>query len=75
MRRIARLMPLAVAVLAFMGCRHVGGKCDCGPAVGEASTYAPNLPSASSYMASPGTAVPAAGVYEPISPPQQLPKK
>ena len=80
MRRITRLMLPALAVLAVLGCKHVGGKCDCGPAVGEASTYAPNLPSANSYMASPGiiapvSDAPSTGTYESINPPKELPKK
>ena len=32
---------LGVALLGALGCRHVGGRCDCGPVPGEATLYAP----------------------------------
>ena len=32
---------LGIAILGTLGCRHVGGKCDCGPTPGEATLYAP----------------------------------
>jgi len=39
MRKIIAI--LGVCLLSTIGCKHVGGKCDCGPSVGEATTYAP----------------------------------
>ncbi len=41
MRRIIAV--LGIALLGTLGCRHVGGKCDCGPTTGEAALYAPML--------------------------------
>lgn len=39
MRKIIAI--LFVTSLGAIGCRHVGGKCDCGPTPGEAGVYAP----------------------------------
>lgn len=39
MRKIIAI--LGVALLGTLGCRHVGGRCDCGPVPGEATLYAP----------------------------------
>jgi hypothetical protein len=39
MRKIIAV--LGIAMLGTLGCRHVGGKCDCGTVPGEASLYAP----------------------------------
>jgi hypothetical protein len=39
MRRIIGFVGLCM--LAAVGCRHVGGKCDCGPTPGDAALYAP----------------------------------
>jgi hypothetical protein len=39
MRRLIAI--LGIIVLASAGCKHIGGKCDCGPNPGEATMYAP----------------------------------
>ena len=39
MRRIIAI--LGVLVLGTIGCKHVGGKCDCGSSPGDAALYAP----------------------------------
>jgi hypothetical protein len=39
MRKIFAI--LSVCLVASLGCKHVGGKCDCGPVPGDAATYAP----------------------------------
>lgn len=39
MRKIIAV--LGIALFGTLGCRHVGGKCDCGPTPGEATLYAP----------------------------------
>ena len=42
MRRIITI--LGICMLGVIGCKHVGGKCDCGPSAGDKVTYAPNPP-------------------------------
>ncbi len=59
MRRIIAI--LGVCMLATIGCKHVGGKCDCGPSVGEATTYAP-------YSSAPVH-------VETVNTPKEMPKK
>ena len=39
MRRIIAI--LGMLTLGAVGCKHVGGKCDCGPTPGEHTLYAP----------------------------------
>jgi hypothetical protein len=39
MRRLIAI--LGILLLGSAGCKHVGGKCDCGPIPGEAIQYAP----------------------------------
>ncbi len=39
MRRVIAI--LGICLLGSLGCKHVGGKCDCGPVPGEAGMYAP----------------------------------
>lgn len=62
MRRIIAV--LGIAILGTLGCKHVGGKCDCGPGPGEAVTYAPM----STYQTTPV-------VKETIAAPKDAPKK
>lgn len=49
MRKIIAV--LGIALLGTLGCRHVGGKCDCGPTPGDAGIYAP----VQNYQMTPGT--------------------
>ena len=51
MRRIIAI--LGVLALGTVGCKHVGGKCDCGPTPGEHALYAPMQ----GYPAAPGSPV------------------
>lgn len=39
MRRIISIV--GILMLGTVGCKFVGGKCDCGPKPGEAGIYAP----------------------------------
>jgi hypothetical protein len=39
MRKIFGIIGLCL--LAAVGCKHIGGKCDCGPTPGDGQTYAP----------------------------------
>jgi len=63
------MMLMLLVVLAAAGCRHVGGKCDCGPVPGEATMYAP-YGSSSTPMMSSTPSIKA----ESIGAPKQLPK-
>ncbi|MCE9529930.1 MAG: hypothetical protein K8T89_02125 [Planctomycetes bacterium] len=61
MRRIITI--LSVLMIGTVGCKHVGGKCDCGPVPGEAGVYAPY------------TNAPAVMTAEKIGTPKEMPKK
>lgn len=71
MRRIFAI--LGMVMLGAVGCRHVGGKCDCGPQPGEATTYAPYHGYAGIPVGPVGPVAPA--TYEPIGDPKVMPKK
>jgi hypothetical protein len=66
MRRIIAV--LGIVMLGAVGCHHRGGKCDCGPAPGEAALYAP-------MQGYPTVAPVGGGPVEPIGPPKEMPKK
>ena len=36
MRRFFALIPVAAALVAALGCQHIGGKCDCGASPNDA---------------------------------------
>lgn len=61
MRRFIAI--LGVLVLGATGCKHVGGKCDCGGTPGEAALYAPMH----------GYVMPSANA-EPVGKPLEMPK-
>ena len=39
MRRFIAILSVAVVFQIGLGCRHVGGKCDCQPGPGNAHSY------------------------------------
>ena len=39
MRRFIAILSVAVVFQIGLGCRHVGGKCDCQPGPGDAHSY------------------------------------
>ncbi len=59
MRRIIAIF--GICRLGVVGCKHIGGKCDCGPSVGDPSVYATN------------PAVPVVTKSETINAPKPLP--
>lgn len=61
MRRILSIV--GILMLASAGCKHVGGKCDCGPSPGEAALYAPMQ------------GYPVVPVAETIGTPKEMPRK
>ena len=71
MRRLLAVAALAVLPLGI-GCRHVGGECDCAPVPGDSTGYNPHV----TYHATcPGTGVSkSAQGFEQIGPPKAMPK-
>ena len=73
MRRFIAIFTAAVVLQFGVGCKHVGGKCDCGPTPGEAHTYAPTATYNTPILS--GSPTPGAtGGYEGMAAPKVMPK-
>jgi hypothetical protein len=53
MRRYLALMPVFAALVAALGCCHVGGKCDCGFNPNDYPVHAPTDPYPTAPVAKP----------------------
>ena len=61
MRRYIALMSMLAALVAALGCNHVGGKCDCGYNPGDYPIHAPTNPHFAAPVAQPAVVVPPKG--------------
>ena len=88
MRRVLLAAMAMIGIQSGIGCNHVGGKCDCGPQPGDATTYAPSSSVMLTHPPATTPVITADGVttkgpmlktvpstYEGIGLPASLPKK